>query len=360
MRPGPPTGALAGGLAVGARVSVRRAGRVLAAEVPAGKVALEWAADRAVPARLTYEAPLDWLPRHPMDPLNRFGQRSAVSVLYRSATGEVWETPLGEYLHTDWDASGGTVTVTAMDLTQVLEDDPMAWPSSPAAGSTVRSELQRLAGSLPVVLDPGVEDSPVAVTSQWGNSRTEAVRKLADSKGFGLRCGADGCLHAYPLRDARTRDVVYEMAALGGGRAGNGLLVAAPAAPGGESRRPNRWVVTGTSSEGGKDTKWTATRTATAPPFDVDGYGWVTSHREFSAAGSRDAVEKAADTYMREDLSAVRTRSVEIVPDPRLEVGDVVGLVTPDEVLAGRVVAYSLPVSEVGAAMRVDVTVLEW
>nr|WP_300341099.1 hypothetical protein [Actinomyces sp.] len=360
MRPGPPTAALAGGLAVGVRVDVLRAGRVLAADVPAAKVALEWSAGRAVPARLTYEVPEDWVPRHPLDPLNRFGQRSAVSVVCRSATGRVWETPLGEYLHTDWDSSGGTVTVTAMDLMQVLEDDPMPWPSSPGRGARVRSELQRLAGSLPVVLDPGVADSPVAVTTQWGNSRTEAVWKLADSKGFGLRCGADGCLHAYPLRDAAVLDVVYEAASLGGGRVGNGLLVDAPAAPGGESRRPNRWVVTGTSSEGGQDTRWSAERTATAPPFDVEGYGWVTSHKEFSAAGSREAVEKAADSYMRSDLYAVTTRSVEVVPDPRLEVGDVVGVVTADEVLAGRVVAYSLPVSEVGASMRVDLALLEW
>ena len=355
MRAGPSTADLAAGLSVGARVSSYRAGRVLATGIPAAGVLLEETSGRTVPGSLTFEAPVDWTPTVPLSPLAVFGQRVLVDVVCRATDGREWVTPLGQFPIVDWEPGDDALSVTCNDLMRRLEDDPMAWPSSPPRGATVRSELLRLAGTVPVVLDDGVPDSAVASSSQWGNSRTEAVQKLASSKGFGIRSGPDGCLHAYPLRDASKPDVIYTAASVPGG---NGLLVEAPPVAG--ERRPNRWIVTGTSSQGGKDTKWTAVRTNTSPPFDVAGYGWVTNHQEFSAADSRSAVEKAADTYMRNDLSAVVSRSITIVPDPRVERGDIVGVVTPDETFTGRVTAYSMPISEVGSVMRIDLDVLEW
>lgn len=352
MRPGPPTQALSAGLAVGVRVDVTLGSRVLAVDVPVSAVRLEWTASRVVPALLSYEAPLSWTPSDPADPLARFGQRSHVTVICQAPGGQRWETPLGEFVHSSWSVSDRAVTVQAHDLMQVLEDDPMAWPSSPASGATVRSEAQRLAGLVPVVLDAGVVDGPVAVSTQWGLSRTESLMSLAASRSAGVRAGADGCLHLYPLRDASAPDVVLTPSA---------GLVDCPPVVGRDDRPPNRWVVTGTHHSGDVEERWTATRTYTAPPFDPDEYGWVTRHEDFSAADSREAVEAAADTYMRQDLSAVTSRSIEVVADPRIEVGDVVGVLPDDEpAFAGRVVAYTLPVSEVGATMRIDLDVLEW
>ncbi|WP_136314308.1 hypothetical protein [Actinomyces procaprae] len=352
MRAGPATEDLAAGLAVGVDVRVIRAGRVLATNVPAADVVLEWSSGRTVPAQLTYTAPASWVPQVPLDPLGRFGQRSLVDVIYRAPSGQEWRVPLGQYVHTGWEADGDKVSVTCADLTRLLEDDPMAWPSSPPRGATLRSELQRLAGTLPVALDVGVTDSAVATTTQWGTSRTEAVQSLATSRSIGLRVEADGVLHAYPLRDASVVDVIYRQ---------GGLLISAPPAPAGEVRRPNRWVVTGSTTEGGKETRWTATRTSTAAPYDAAGYGWVTRHEEASDADSQAAVNRAADTIMREDLYASRARSLTIVPDARLEVGDIVGVITASgETFAGRVTGYSLPVTDLTATMRVDVEVLDW
>lgn len=352
MRPGPTTEDLAAGLAVGVDVRVIRAGRVLATDVPVADVVLEWSAGRTVPAQLTYTAPSSWTPQAPLDPLGRFGQRSLVDVIYRASSGQEWRVPLGQYVHTGWEADDDKVTVTCADLTQTMEDDPMAWPSSPPRGATLRSELQRLAGTLPVALNQGVTNASVATTAQWGNSRTEAVQSLAATAGVGLRVQADGVLHAYPLRDASAVDVIYRQ---------GGLLISAPPAPAGETRRPNRWVVTGTATEGGKETRWTATRTNTAPPYDSAGYGWVTRHEEASSADSQGAVNKAADSIMREDLYATRARSITIVPDARLEAGDIIGVITAiGETFAGRVTAYSLPMTDVTASMRVDVEVLDW
>lgn len=359
MRPGPGVEDLAAPLRWGVRVDVLRAGRVLAAGVPVANAKFEWTDARSVPAQVTYDAPLSWAPREPLDALNRYGQRSRVTVVCESASGRRWETPLGEFVHTDWQIEGERVQVTAKDLLQLLEDDPMGWPSSPAAGARLSGELRRLAGGLPVALDTGVSDVVVPSNTEFGNSRTESVFKLAESYNFGLRTRADGVLHAYPLRDASQVDVVYEMRGVNDGK-GNGLLIDAPLRPVGDKRIPNRWIVTATHHEGDKEQKWTATRTNNVPPFDVDGYGWVTSHNEFSAAENKQAVEKAADEYMRKDLGALKSRSLEIVPDPRIEVGDIVGAVTYNEHIVGRVTAFSMPLSDVGSSMRVDIDVLAW
>lgn len=360
MRPGPSSDVLAAPLSVGVEVAVVRGGQVLASRVPVDSARLEWASDRVVPAQLTYDAPLDWAPQAPMDPLGRFGQRSVVTAVCQSQDGSTWRVPLGQYLHTSWRVTDRAVSVTAVDLMQVLEDDPMAWPSSPEPGATLRSEMQRLAGSLPVVLDEGVVDRHVPVSAQWGRSRSESVVKLAASCGAGVRTGADGCLHVHPMRDGSTVDAVYESAVLPG-RRGNGLLLDAPPAPAGSSRLPNRWLVTGTSSQGGHDTKWVSTRTVADAPFDPDGYGWVTLHQELSSAASQADVDQAADSLMRSSLQAVVSRSIEIVPDPRLEAGDVItALASSGEILVGRVAAWSLPLSDPGAAMRVDIDLLQW
>lgn len=364
MRAGPSTATMLEAMRVGAIVTVLRAGKEIAT-VPAKDVVLDYSGDRTVPAQLTYKAPAEWEPRHPLDPLNNFGQRTRVTMVYEDAQGNQTTVVLGVYQHSAWALDGDTVTVTALDLMQTLEENPMAWPSSPPLGATLSSELARLAGGLDVILDlgTGVTNVKVARTSQWGNSRTEAVAKLAASYGCGLRVSSDGRLHCYLLRDAEKIDLVVEA---------GGLLIDAPSAPVSADRIPNRWIVTGTKSgetttdKNGKETttpdvKYTAERRNVTSPFDPAGYGWVTSHQEFSAADSQAAVDAAVDTYQRTDMSALGARTLTMVPDARIEAGDILGVYPADgEPFAGRVTGYSLPVTDVDSTMRVDVDVLEY
>lgn len=373
MRPGPSTAALAGAMRVGARVDVVRGGRVIATDIPVWDVTLDYTAksDRDVPAQVTYTAPADWEPDSAQHPLACYGQRCLVSMVYRGDDGVDVDVPLGQYLHTEYEVTDGGVQVTAVDLMQTLVENPMAWPSSPPKGATLRAELQRLTATLPVVLDDGVADSGVPRSSQWGTSRVEAVQALAASKGLGLRVSSDACLHAYPIRDASRVDVLCE---------DGGTLISAEA-PEVAGRIPNRWVATGTvsvesevktetkDSKGKvktstkkvtKDHKVTATRTSDVAPYDHASYGWVTELVEVSSADSDAAVGAAADKAMREALASTATRTIHIVPDARLEVGDIVGVVTSGETFAGRVSAYSLPVSDPSGSERVDLQILEW
>ena len=94
--------------------------------------------------------------------------------------------------------------------------------------------------------------------------------------------------------------------------------------PQGRAAAPEPLVRTGSKqqkAQGEQEERWTAEREITDPPYDPAGYGWVTSHKEFSAASSAREVSEAADTYMIQDISSRSSRSLTIIPDARIEVG---------------------------------------
>lgn len=353
MRPGPSTEVLKGVVAVGARIDVHLGRTVVALDVPCEDVQIDWASDRIVPGKLTYTCPSGWVPDSPAAALNNYGQRSHVLMVLETPTGRD-SVDLGWWQHQTWEEdASGKVKVEALDLMQLLEQDPMAWPSSPPSGATVLTEAQRLAGALPVVLDPGTPNPLVSPSTQWGHSRSEAIRDLCVARGLNWAVKADGQLHLWKQTDAREPVARYT---------GRDLLVEAPRKS--VDRRPNRWVSVGSPQQ--EDDKkpavrWTGTALNTSWPYEPSMYGWVTDRREFNAASSAAAVRQAANTNMLTALSAASKRSLEIVPDPRLEVGDVIAVHTDaDEIIVGKIVAYSLPVDKPGGLMRVDVEELAW
>ncbi|MCR2051825.1 hypothetical protein NSA19_02940 [Actinomyces bowdenii] len=348
MRPGPSTRALGAGVAIGARVDIIVGNRIVAAALDVADLQVDWTGDRVVPGQATYVLPHHMLPSQPHDPANNYGQRSHITVVMDTIEGR-HEVDLGWWQHETWAEETNGIKVTALDLMQVLEKDPMAWPSSPPSGATVRSELQRLAGTLPVVLDEGAADAPMSTSIQWGHSRTEAIRDLCRARGLEWAVKADGCLHVWPSRGGIRAMASYT---------GRDLLLDAPRVA--AKRAPNRWVVVG-SAQGDDSVRWTASVANHSYPYEVETYGRVTDRRELNSAESQAAVNAAADSYRREALAVVSTRSVEIVADPRLEAGDVIAVHTDHgEVIVGRVTAYSLPVSDPSARMRVDLEETAW
>lgn len=351
MRAGPTTEEMAGPLAVGARVDIHLGRNVLAVDIDATGVKIEWSGDRVVAGKLSYECPLEMLPDDPHDALNNFGQRSHVVALVETARG-IQEVDLGWWLHSSWEEADDHVKVAALDLMQVLEEDPMPWPSSPATGATVSVEAQRLSPHLPVTLDPGTPDVRLSPLIQWGTSRTEAIRDLCITNGLEHGVKADGCLHIWQASTGRNPVATYT---------GRDLLVNSPRKA--AERRPNRWIVTGSPNQD-KDAppiRWTGTSIADISPYDHRLYGWVTDHREFSSATSEAAVKAAAETYKRSALGARGKRSVEIVTDHRLEHGDVIAVHTDEgDIIVGRIVAYSMPVDDPAGLMRVDLEEILW
>ena len=353
MRPGPSTRALAGPVAVGARIDVHLGRTVVALDIPCEDVQIDWSSDRVVPGKLTYTCPSSWVPESPASALSNFGQRSHVVAILETRDGRD-EVDLGWWQHQSWEEeSSGKVKVECLDLLQVLEQDPMPWPSSPPSGATVLSEAQRLAGALPVVLERGTPNPLVPVSTQWGHSRTEAIRDLCHPRGINWAVRADGCLHLWAQASGSEPVARYT---------GRDMLIEAPRKS--VERRPNRWVVVGSpqqSDDKKPAVKWTGVATAASWPYEPAVYGWVTERKEFNAAASASAVQKAASTNMATALAAASKRSVEIAPDPRLEAGDVIAVHTDGgEVIVGKVVAYSLPVDKPGGQMRVDMEELAW
>ena len=96
-------------------------------------------------------------------------------------------------------------------------------------------------------------------------------------------------------------------------------------------------------------------------PYDKRGYGVVTEVLEMETVTEKQQAAAAAARAMSDALIASETRSVELVPDPTIRGGDVHGFITESgEIFMGRVIAYSLPLDDVSANMRVDVEVLQW
>ena len=344
MRPGPSIEVLNGDLATGFRVDVFRAGRVIATDIPAVNVKLSVSGDRDVPEQLTYEAPLSWKPESPLDLLNSFGQQSRLTWIGEQ-NGTHHEVELGFFTHgsksnAGWAVSGDKVQVTAYGILQLASDNDLAWPFSPRKGDRLRHTISQAVG-LPVILD-GVDDVVVSRTIQFGTSRTENLTGICEAHSLGASVKPDGYLHVWSLADTHP-DVTYTA---------SDLLIGYEAV--GQPRRPNRFIAVGT---GDKDKKFTATGGFTDPPFDA-GYGTVTERIDVSSGASQGAVQAVVDQRMRNRFITSETRSVEIVPDPRLELGDIANFRTEeDEFFTGRVAAYELSAD---ASERVDVEVLQW
>lgn len=358
MRPGPSTSALAGDVTLGVRLEVMLGRDVLATSVPAWDVILDETSDRVVPGRLTFVAPLEWVPTHPLAVLNNFGQRVHVTQVL-TCDGVPSSVEIGWYKIDSWVEQDEGIEVTALDLLTIPDENDLVWPESPPAGATFLSELRRMAAPLPVVLDAGTTNPSVPRNTQYGTRRVENIRDLCSSYSCEYGVQPDGYLHVWAQRDGRDPVAHFAAKDLGTPGARAGQLLSAPRKS--LERRANRWTVVGSTGSGDDEKTWSATVKATNAPYEEDTYGVVHARYEMNMATSQSQVQAAAQTYMRNAMITSDTRSLEIPADPRLQIGDVISAHTEaGEFLTGRITAYSLPVSDHATTMRVDVEVLQW
>lgn len=359
MRPGPPTDLLADSVVVGCDLSVVRGREVLApGGVPAWNVELDETDDRVVPGQLTFMAPRSWVPTHPLAPLANFGQRVHVTQTLTAGT-RPWKVGIGWFKIDSWEEQDEGVQVTALDLLSIPDEDPLVWPSSPPAGATLLSELRRMAAPLPVVLDDP-SNPAVPRNTQYATSRTENIRDLCSSYGKDYAVQDDGYLHVWARRDGRDPVATYSgVKDLGTPGARPGRLLSSPRKS--LPRRANRFTVVGTQGSGEDEQRWSATVSATQPPYDPEAYGVKHERHEMNMATSQNQVSAAANTYMRNAMIATEVRSLEMPSDSRLQRGDVISVHTKaGEFFTGRARQIYLPVSDHKKNMRVDAEVLLW
>lgn len=320
--------------------------------ITAWNVQLEASTGRGVQSRLTLTAPPTMIPTTWDAPLACYGQRLHIAARVSSPLGE-WDIKVGVYQIESWEeGDDGAVQVEALDLTQRLEKNPMMWPSSPPEGATLASELQRLAG------EPGDGGIPTTVISnraitrayEWGTSRLEAIQKLLESVGMTYLVAPEGVLLASTPTPLSTAVETYT---------GRDLLLRANRKS--RPRGPNRWMVTG-NPQGDSNTTWSAVvDNFEDPRYRAESYGVITDRNAMDIAETEAQLRAAAETYKRNALAASGARSLQIVMDPRIELGDVIDVnVTHGdalETLRGRVTGYSMTLDDPAQIMRVDMEV---
>lgn len=328
-------------------VTVRRGSTVLAADVELESGSLELSSGQTTQERLSFTVSPDWTPVNEWSPFAPYGQVARLLVHVEPDGGEAFTVDRGSFLlhEVTWDAGeGAAVKVTAYSLLQRLADDDFPFPTSPD-GVSLRREVERLCyPHLVPSLDCGERTLPGGLA--WGNKRVEALGKLADMFDLRFYVGADDMLHMVDARNAR---VVARYT-------GEDLLLS-------EARKashavPNRWTAVADKTGGGAShggARYSHTAEVNAGPRSVALYGVV--HKVLQVQdGAQDAVVAAADRAMREATGGADDRSFKIVPDYRLDLGDVVTVMPADgEPVTGPVTGLVMSLDSEAAAMRVDV-----
>lgn len=93
------------------------------------------------------------------------------------------------------------VSVSAVDVTEYVDQDKLEAPESPGPEATVISEWRRLTGEyFPTVVDAGVTDRAVNRTLVYEKERLDAGQDLLARISARFRMGGDGEAHVYPRR----------------------------------------------------------------------------------------------------------------------------------------------------------------
>ncbi|WP_229995952.1 hypothetical protein [Arthrobacter sp. Bi26] len=219
---------------------------------------------------------------------------------------------------------GGTVQLSAVDLTAGVDLDKFEAPES-ASGLTVLGEFARLtANHFPTVVDAGVPDADVGPFTVWDRERLEACQDLLARVDAGYRMGSDGECHVYPRKSAPVWRV----------EPGQGLVSVKRKQE--SDGLHNKWVVEGKDSGDGRPVR--ATAAIDTGPLRYGGAFGRAPLFYSSEMITTDGQALAYAIQLREEfLSSLAIElAVETVPRPELQAGDWIEVGCP--VVAGHVV----------------------
>lgn len=299
------------------RVSSWRDGVLLAEDVPVEDGAEE--GDRAgrVPERITFTVPrrdrgIDWAPDDDeAHPLAANGQRLHVSL---GVEGELFAR--GRFLVQRTTPNGDVVDVECLGLLHLVDEARLISPYQPTG--TMTSTLRGLVEpALSIIVDPALIDRAVPTGINMDEDRLGAVLELLDAWSADAYVTPDGYLSVVPATQSLTP--VFTLSS------STGTMITAV----GSSTREgayNAVVARGTASDGGQVQGVAYDLTATGPkryggpfnPLPVPYYfssPLLTTVAECSAA--------AATVLARLQRRAGRELLVTMVPDPRIQLGDV-------------------------------------
>lgn len=362
MREGPSSATLAGAVGWAPVVSSWLDGRVLADVVPVDSGMLYAVRAQAVPERLELTVPewadgRSWAPTgDPTHPLAEYGQTLHASIVVRTSQAETL-TRLGVFRVHSWehDDIAHTIRVTARGQLQRVAEDRLRVPESPRAGGTLGSEFRRLMSpGVPVFIDPALVDRPCPLSFQWPQDRLDALYEIADAWPARLTTDQWGTVALLPPLPYIPSPVFTFTDGEGG------TLVSAPRS-GTREGRPNRVVVTGSVVDAQAMDPVRAVEEITTGPRAIHagggGYGPVTYYYSSPILESDAQALATARTVLARESAPTVVRTVHAATDPRVELDDPVAVHRDGTTEWGCVVAYELPLTIDGGAMRIDVGV---
>lgn len=350
MRPGPSDRQAAGNLRRGVRVSSWLGTTCLALEVPATDAVLEESDSQQVPEKLTLTVPVDarggsWDPTDDTThPLATYGQRLNVVSTWGTPRGSGGESPIGWFLLDSWklNESESAVSVEALGLLQVVAEDTFPAPEAPRPGGTFASEVRRLAGALPVSIDPALVDRACPRSFSWDEDRLDALYDLADAWPARLGVTAEGAIAVTPPLGLTPSPVLT----LTDGR--DGVIITMPRS----DSRDGRYnaVAAHSSSDTATSKPVSGTFATTDGPFAVATYGTVRKRYSSPLLGTASAARAAARTIAEDSQRQARVFTVRMPPDSRIQRGDALTLRWRGRRYDGWVQDVSLPLLPGGGA----------
>ena len=258
--------------------------------------------------------------------------------------GDQVALPVGVFRFSEDDVttdSAGLVTVTAYDRSRTVSRNRFTNPYTIAAGTLVTDALVALVQNrLPYVdiatgalVTPSTETMPLTVLDAWLDPWSEA-QKMASSIGYDISFGADGRLTINPSSDDSDYngpDWYYQE---GGGQL---LRVAKkisddPGYNGVIAYSDNQTITAPIRGEA-----WDLN--SNSPTYSLGDYGQVPMEFYSPYITSQSAADASAAALLRRKVGLTEGLSIDVIPNPALEPGDVVWVTLASERIDG---AYSV------------------
>jgi len=318
-------------------------GVLLADSVPVESGGEETDRSLNVPERITLVVPrvkdaVDWTPSSPLSPLAAKGQRLHVKLGIGLANGQTEWITRGRFLIYESVPDSRAVRVTGVGMLELINQARLISPFQPSG--TLTSTLRGLVEpALTVLVDSAVTDRSVPAAINYDEDRLGAVNELLDAWPASASVDPEGFLSVTPATQSTT-----PVLALSDARGGTVITASGSSTREGGA---NVIVARGTASDGGQ-VQGVAYIT-TGPDAYGGAYNPLPVPYFFQSPllTTTGQAQAAAETIRnRRQLQAAREFTVSMVPDPTIQVGDVVSLTSASNGLSAElcsVEALSLP-----------------
>lgn len=258
------------------------------------------------------------------------GNSAAESWTFKVIAEHGWvepDSPLPQHQRVVAKPVGSQVSVTAQDLTELLDADEFLAPEQPPGSSpTVMSEIERLVGDTMPVVFTGLTDEALPRTTTWEDNRMEAIMDLLAMIDGSFRMGPEGELVCYK----KSEEPTFRL--MGGPE---GMLINTQRVQS-LDRVANIGVVTSsrkeTASDGSEvEVPIVGTYEVSTGPLRVDGpFGRRVIRNANPLMDSQTKADKAARSLVLNRLAS-QTVDLEVycLPDPTIEAGDYGTVATP-------------------------------